>query len=438
MIKLIPGTINLWIDKNCEFYVYHMGLKKHIKWNIPVFQETTNDGKIINKVRIKLYNIHRECDVQWLMRLAMTESFFENAYDNITFADVYALRSPTVWYRVIFKKPVYYDDTHRIIPGYSRYAISKDGECISIATKSVGRIIQRESDYLYSCVYDPKINHTRDIALHILVALAWVPNDYPEIKTQVNHKDGNKHHCHASNLEWVTHRENVIHSWTNGLMNKRHNFKNNIEAPTAFRVRNIKTGIIKRFESLNSAIKYMQCNLSDIENYDENIPINDKFEFRRNDDNRPWILHDEEYKSSNKFKNGTYVFVVKNKKTNETMSFNGVYAFRKYFKIWNISLNKDNILDIFYSKYSKDDYEVTLETNLHVNSKIEVRNIKTNEVIEIPTTRKLATFMGRSQSTVTNNLSYNGSRVYYNDRDRQFYCYRWKIDEPWPEINNSK
>lgn len=56
-------------------------------------------------------------------------------------------------------------------------------------------------------------------AVHRLVALAFCSNPYNH--PEVNHKDGNKLNNHASNLEWVSHSENIQHSIHTGLNNSQ-------------------------------------------------------------------------------------------------------------------------------------------------------------------------------------------------------------------------
>jgi hypothetical protein len=55
-----------------------------------------------------------------------------------------------------------------------------------------------------------KNGFTKTYSLHRLVAMCFIPN--PDNKPQVNHKDGNKFNNHYTNLEWVTAKENLIHS----------------------------------------------------------------------------------------------------------------------------------------------------------------------------------------------------------------------------------
>jgi len=56
---------------------------------------------------------------------------------------------------------------------------------------------------------------------HQLVAKAFVENPNPKVLIEVNHIDGNKLNNHWTNLEWVTHSENLQKYYNSTLASKR-------------------------------------------------------------------------------------------------------------------------------------------------------------------------------------------------------------------------
>jgi hypothetical protein len=72
-----------------------------------------------------------------------------------------------------------------------------------------------------------KQKERKTFRVHRLVAIVFLENDNPEIKTEVHHKDNNTLNNHVDNLEWCTHISNCQKDYVAG---KRKNQKNTPES----------------------------------------------------------------------------------------------------------------------------------------------------------------------------------------------------------------
>lgn len=105
------------------------------------------------------------------------------------------------------------------IPELPNYAASKCGRIFRISTRRemkqrpIGR-----SHYLGFRACHNNVATTE--FTHVSVARAWLHNPDPEIKTQVNHIDGDKQNPVLDNLEWVSPAENQRHAYDTGLQGR--------------------------------------------------------------------------------------------------------------------------------------------------------------------------------------------------------------------------
>ena len=108
----------------------------------------------------------------------------------------------------------------KTIPNYSKYEASSTGYIKTFNWKGSAqtRIMKPALDgsgYLRTMlIRDDGITHT--IKVHRIIAQTFIEN--PKNKAEVNHKNGIKSDNNVSNLEWLTHAENVQHCVDNGWM----------------------------------------------------------------------------------------------------------------------------------------------------------------------------------------------------------------------------
>lgn len=100
----------------------------------------------------------------------------------------------------------------RVLTSNPNYEVSNTGK-VRRCGSDKDHSVRDKKGYLTTDLYFGGERKTARV--HRLVAEEFIPN--PHDKPCVNHIDGNKHNNNASNLEWVTKKENVNHAWANGL-----------------------------------------------------------------------------------------------------------------------------------------------------------------------------------------------------------------------------
>lgn len=113
----------------------------------------------------------------------------------------------------------------KLIPNCTNYYVSNLGRVFVINNKYPNGKLKDEKDFCIDKDGYYRMNYRKTDGkysfepIHRLVAKLFIPNINKD-KTQVNHIDSNRLNNKVSNLEWVTPKENVYHSFQYGKRKK--------------------------------------------------------------------------------------------------------------------------------------------------------------------------------------------------------------------------
>lgn len=161
------------------------------------------------------------------------------------------------------KMPGYYWVPYSVHP----VVCSKTGDAFNLHTKEKLPTRMTAFGYVDIGLRLPSLNgkaRFKNVKLHRVVADLFCPKPESKETLFVNHKDGNKTNNHASNLEWVTARENIQHAVNSGLIKarwitSRNVLTNEIKRYPSTRAVHLETGVaetvlLKRLNNRQAAI----------------------------------------------------------------------------------------------------------------------------------------------------------------------------------------
>ena len=380
-----------------------------------------------NKVTICLYGVRSAIDLKWLALIAHFEiypldgklkSLFTVQFvsNNINFFRQISGKVP------VFNKPFELEHSgkkYRVIPMFSRYAISCNGEVIEISSRLPVRLItERKRDnvtvdpYPSVYIYSPEIGRYKYAYVHRLVALAWVnnPNNDFVLRPIVNHIDGNKANFNFKNLEWCSFYENNIHAVNTGLRGDNINCM----------VRDFYTGEVRKFSSLTQAALYMGLIKSQTQlaqHYDRKAKlIRGKYELKLESDTTPWFYENR----TEKAKIGRYLFAVTY--TDGTIEyFHDTRDFKKKFNLWNCPKMSDLI---YLAKVQNPGVKFEITDFYHADD-IQAYDPKTNSISETKTISEMSKRTGVPEHAIRRSLRGEENQL------RGGYAFRYKKESSW-------
>jgi len=398
---VIQGTDKYYFTKEKEVYCRHLG-------KVPVKD---------NKVTLTLYGVSYSVSLDWLEKYVkcnyyLPEMFYYRLND-ITFKD-YELRTHKIpWeYVIVFKNPIEYNYNgviFRLVPMYNGLMVSEKGDILSISKRNMhlNPVKDDKESYLTYRYVDPITKKTISLLRHRAVAMAWVPNDDYVKKPIINHKDGNKQNCHASNLEWISFSDNNKRTAANGLKT------DNIDV----KVMDYKDNKLYIFGSMTEACKFMgRSRINRIEEFcSEPKLVNGRYQIKLLNDMSDWDFKDlkGEFKVTIKGKTKHYK-TLKDVKAELTPNLNE-------------KKGKDDVIRTLKKLYPDVVIDFPESNKLNVDT-YQVLDIRSGKIFECETRKDIEKLTGLSKSTIAKYIKL-GPEYAFND-----FSIRVKSDEPWCDV----
>lgn len=342
---------------------------------------------------------------------------------NVTFYQLpYPCKDGTPNLHAVFKQPIEIQPGFRLCPSRPSIAVSITGDVLRLNRGKIAKC-SLKSGYWVVTVYNPMLMHSSIFPVHRAVANAWVYKNQNAVHPEVNHIDGNKRNKLATNLEWCTRSQNSYHLHHTGLGSTVKSCK----------VQDILTHEIHSFATSTEAAEFIGIptkQLQSAQQYRTNPFFENRYEFRYDDDARPWYVDDNTEVLS--FGSARYLFYVyEDPDSPHRKLFNGVQSFRRHYRLWKIlgghgreAGTMDEVCAEFRRRFPQFRLEVV---NTLPTLEIEVRDINTGEISTFQTASDAAKFLKTDICNVCRKAKLKGTSLWRN------YQIRYKSNSSWPE-----
>lgn len=366
-----------------------------------------------NKIRIAIHGKVEWVDLDWLWYTSVHEcKLTREQYGTIS--NIYYV--PKIREGIFnnldvemkFRNAIVYKEGFRIVPNYTNLAVSRKGVVISIQTGEIIESKINKTQYPSFNFYNSVLGKSVSIAVHRLVALAWIHNPNP-LAWQVNHIDGDKTNFHWGNLEWTTPSENNLHACRTGLR----------DDVVGVKIQDCKDWTVHEFPSLSDAGRFLGAHIAVVRNQlhklRPNLLYKGRYDVKLLSDDTEWF-----YKKGDRIGSSRYVITVKLNE-DDIRTYYDSYHVKQDLGIWNVS-NIEHMLEKGRELYP--DAEFSYVDNCPTD-KVQCLTIATGEIETADTIMYFAKKTGIHKTTIRRCIL-KGSNI-----SKDGYAFRYAVDTKW-------